>query len=219
MRKLLLFSLGFIAFTSCHRYYTNNNIKQYPVKSVAILPVEMIYTGNLPKNMKAEDIAKIEEEESRMFQQSLYSNLINFAGSRKKPSEVNFQPMSKTLQLLAENNISVRDSWAKDPDQLAKLLGVDGVIRTRVTKNRYMSDLASAGVSVVNEVLNAIGRNNNAVTPNGNARTNDIIASCSLMSNGVTLWNDNYKRGTDWNTPTMDVVENITRNFGRRFPL
>jgi hypothetical protein len=219
MRKLLPLVIGFIAFTSCHRYYTNNNIKQYNVKSVAIMPVEMIFTGNLPKNLKPEDIVKIEEEESRTFQQSLYSNLVNFAGSRKKPSEINFQPMSKTLQILKENNISVRDSWGKDPDEMAKLLGVDAIIRARVTKNRYMSDLASAGIGVANQILDMIGNNNNVFAPNANNRTSDIIASCSLMSNGVTLWNDNYKRATDWNTPTMDVVENITRNFGRRFPL
>jgi hypothetical protein len=38
-------------------------------------------------------------------------------------------------------------------------------------------------------------------------KTNDIIASCSIVSNGETIWNDNYRRATDWDTPADYVVK------------
>lgn len=222
MKKILLFGLILSAFSSCHRYYTSNNLSQYrsSIRTVAVLPVEMVFTGLMPKNMRQEDILRQEETESRMFQQSLHDNLLRFSDFRRKTSAIQVQPATSTLQLLNERGISLRQSWTMDPRELANLLGVDAVVRCRISKNRYMSDAASFGLSAANSVLGAITRNNNNVfLPNVPTRTNDINASCNLVADGQTIWADRYSRGADYNTPADLVVDNITRNFGRRFPL
>lgn len=221
MKKILLFGFIIAVFSSCHRYYTHNNISQFrsSIRTVAVLPVEMVFTGLMPKNMREEDILRQEENESKIFQQSLHDNLLRFADFRRRTSTVQVQPVTSTLQLLSEKGISLRQSWTMDSRELASLLGVDAVVRCRISKNRYMSDAASFGISAANTVLGAIGRNNNVFVPNGPTRTNDINASCNLVANGQTIWADQYNRGADFNTPPDLVVDNITRNFGRRFPL
>lgn len=81
MKKGIL-KLGALALivlsTACaHKYYTANNISQYNIKTVAVLPVEMEFTGNMPKKLTEADIAKMEESESKMFQRSLYGSILN----------------------------------------------------------------------------------------------------------------------------------------------
>ena len=56
--------------TSCsHKNYTTSYFDQQTAnhRIIAVLPAEMIYTGIPPKNVSPDDIAKIEETESRMF--------------------------------------------------------------------------------------------------------------------------------------------------------
>jgi hypothetical protein len=128
------------------------------------------------------------------------------------------QDISTTRKLLQDNNVSVRDSWNYDDRELAKILGVDAVVRMRIQKQRYMSDLASMGVDIGRQILSTIGSNNNVPIPFIKNNTNDIYASCNLVSNSQTLWNDSYEGGADWNTPSEEVINRITNKFGQRFP-
>ena len=223
MKKEIL-NLGAFAFimfaTSCaHKYYTANNIDQYNIKTIAVLPVAMEYTGNMPKNMTAADLAKKGETESAMFQRSLHNNILMFMNKKKNPSNVQFQSTSKTVQILASNNISISTSWTEDPVKLAKILGVDAVVKANITTNRYMSDAASGAFSVLNDVLGSVKGN----IPIGNAptKTGDIIATCTLIENkdGNTIWNIKYDEETDWRNQPQEIIDQITRNFGKRFPL
>jgi len=42
-------------------------------ESIAVLPVEMVLTGNMPKNMSEDEILEMEEYESLEFQASVYT--------------------------------------------------------------------------------------------------------------------------------------------------
>jgi hypothetical protein len=95
---------------------------------------------------------------------------------------------------------------------------VDAVVRMRIRKQRYMSDLASYGIVAAQDILYRTGVTSRLPVPAVNNKTNDIITSCSLVSDGQTLWNDNYTRAADYNTPSDEVIENITANFGKHFP-
>jgi len=225
MKKNLLFyfTLSFaIVFTSCagHKYYTSPSFDQQTArhKSIAVLPAEMIFTGTQPKNLSPEDIAAIEETESTSFQTSLYNSILRHANTRKYFTSVNVQDIGTTQKLLAENGISVRDSWKEDDKKLAKLLGADAVVRMRIQKKRYMSDLASMGVDMGRQVLYQIGAAGKFPLPSISNKTNDISASCNVVSNNQTLWNDNYQRGADYNTSSEAVINDITDNFGKHFP-
>ena len=217
-RSLLLFIGLVLALMSCSHKYYPSFFDQQTVnhKIVAVLPAEMVFTGKQPENLTREDIARIEELESKNFQYSLYSSILRYANSKKYFTRINLQDLVITQKLLEENGISCRDVWKKDDKQLRAILGVDAIVRMRIQKQRYMSDAASYGISVGRQIIYNAGIK--IPVPNIANKTNDIYASCDIVCNNLTLWNDNYKRASDWNSPSNLVIENITDNFGRHFP-
>jgi hypothetical protein len=219
MKRMFTLLLGFsviLISSSCHRYYTNDGFadKTRHHKLVAIIPAEMVFTGSQPKNLKPEDIVRLEEADSKAFQQSLYGYILRHANTRKFRSTASLQDVSNTMALLKQNNISIRDSWRQDDANLCRLLGVDAVVRLRIQKNRYMSDAASMGIDVGTQILGAV-LNTPVGAPN---RTNDILATCSVSANGETLWSDQYQRAADWRYNANQVIDDISNNFGRHFP-
>jgi hypothetical protein len=224
MKKNLL--SGFIAifilflFSCSNKYYTANNFEEKTEnhKVVAILPAEVTFTGKQPKNLSPDAIAKAEERESIDFQYALMNSILNHANTKKYITTVNFQDINTTLKILEKNSISVRDSWNKDDNELAKLLGVNSVIRMNIRKQRYMSDEASYGVGVARQVIYKTGIGSKVPVPSSVGKTYDIYASCNLLSDNQTLWNDNYKRSTDYDVQPNVVIEWITDDFGENFP-
>jgi len=221
MKKALPFFTCFsvLFILSCsHKYYTTSVFDQQTAhhKIVAVLPAEMIFTGKQPENLASEDITKIEEFESKNFQYALYNSILRYANSRKYFTRINLQDIVMTQKILDEHNISCHDAWKKDDKELASMLGVDAIVRMRIQKQRYMSDLASYGISIGRQIVYNTGLK--IPLPYVPNKTNDIYASCNILSNNLALWNDNYKGASDWNTPSNVVIENITDNFGRHFP-
>ena len=224
MKKNLL--TGFIAifilflFSCSNKYYTASNFEEKTEnhKVVAILPAEVTFTGKQPKTLSPDAIAKAEERESIDFQYALMNSILNHANTKKYITTVNFQDINTTLKILEKNNISVRDSWNKDDNELAKLLGVNSVIRMNIRKQRYMSDEASYGVGVARQVIYKTGIGSKVPVPSSVGKTYDIYASCNLLSDNQTLWNDNYKRSTDYDVQPNVVIEWITDDFGENFP-
>lgn len=219
--QIVILLAVFTMIGACARKnYTASNFEEKTVdhQTVAIVPAEMIFTGNQPKNVTEEDIIKMEEQESREFQYALYNSILRHANTRKYITTVNFQDVSTTLQKLEQGQIAIRDSWKMDDKALAKALGVDAVIKMRIQKQRYMSDVASYGIDAARRIISGTGIGSKIPVPYNAAKTNDIYASCNLVSNNQTLWNDHYKRAADWNTPSKELIEGITDNFGRNFP-
>ena len=223
MKKIipLLLLITVIVSSSCsHKYYTATFFDQQTAnhKLIAVLPSEIVFTGKQPKELTPEQIARIEEDESIAFQRSLYGNILQYANSRRYYMSVGVQDISTTMNILNEKNISIRDSWKMDDKKLASLLGVDAIVRMQITQKRYMSDYASYGISVAKNILYETGLGGKLPIPNRLGRTEDIYAYCSVVSNNITLWNNNYKSAADWNNPSNVIIENITNNFGRNCP-
>lgn len=214
---LVLFTIS----ESCSRKnYTASNFEEMTLdhKLVAVVPAEMIFTGKLPKNLTEEDIEKMEEQESRDFQYALYNSILEHANTRKYYTTVNFQDVSTTLKRLEEKAVHIRDSWKMDDKELAALLDVDAVIKMRIQKQRYMSDMASYGIDAARRIITTTGIGSKIPVPYNASKTNDIYASCNLVSENMTLWNDHYKRAADWDSPSNVIIEGITDNFGKNFP-
>lgn len=223
MKKILLsLSISTLLLNiSCGRkYYVASAAEQQMQehKMVAILPAEMIFTGNQPKDIKPEEIAQLEESESTAFQMALFNSILRHANSSRYITTVNFQDVNTTMSILKTNAVSIRDSWRKDDQELTQLLNVDAVVRLRIQKRRYMSDMTSYGIDVAKQVIAHSGAGIRVPLPPMLNKTNDIYASCNLVSNHQTLWNNNYRATSDWNRPANDIIENITDNFGRNFP-
>lgn len=219
-KNLLPLSLGFTTLlltSACaHKYYTSSAFDQQTAhhRTIAVLPAEMIFTGTAPKNISPEEIEKIQETESKTFQYSLYNAILRHANSRKYVTTISVQDVSTTQKLLEEKNISIRDSWKEDDKKLAAILGTDAVVRLKVQKKRYMSDLASMGIGMGQQVLTRLG----GIPMPVSDKTNDIYASCNVVSNNQTLWNDNYQKSSNYNNPSEAVIDDIADTFGRHFP-
>ncbi len=212
---------AFTMLPSCARKnYVASNFEEKTVdhQTVAIVPAEMVFTGTRPKNLSEEDIARIEEQESRDFQYALYNSILRHANTRKYITTVNFQDVGTTLKKLEDSNIPIRESWKMDDRELARALNVDAIIRMNIRKQRYMSDVASYGIDAAQRVIRSTGFGSRIPLPYNASKTNDIYASCNLVSDNQTLWNDHYKRASDWNSPANEIIEGITDNFGRHFP-
>jgi len=217
---VLIASIILFLFSCSNKYYKASNFEEKTEahKVVAILPAEVTFTGKQPKNLTPEAIAQAEERESVDFQYALMNSILNHANTKRYITTVNFQDLNTTQKILEQNNISVRDSWKKDDNELAKILGVDAVIRMNIRKQRYMSDEASYGVGVAKQIVYKTGIGSKIPVPSSVGKTYDIYATCNLLSDNQTLWNDNYKRSTDYDTQPNVIVEWITGWFGENFP-
>lgn len=222
MKKIIPILLSaFIIISSCSRkYYTSNFFEEQTAhhKLVAVVPAEIIFTGKQPKDLTIEQIKKIEEGESRAFQQSLYGDILKYANSRKYYMSVGVLDISSTMSILEKSHISIRDSWKMDAKKLSALLGVDAIVRMQITQKRYMSDYASYGVTIARGIISETGLGAKFPIPNRLGTTEDIYANCSVVSDNIALWNNNYKSAADWNNPSNVIIESITDNFGRDFP-
>jgi len=186
---------------------------------IAILPFEMIFTGKKPKKLTVEDAAKLEEVESIAFQRSLYQSLFHETTRYRDPVRIDIQPVTRTNRVLDKNGIGIRDSWHMDEAELARLLGVDAVVSTRVIKRRYMSGLASFGLEVGTSILNAILEDSPLfiILP---TTTNRIKAECYIFNglDGAVLWESAVVDETDWRLEANAIVDGVTHHFARRFP-
>lgn len=220
---LTLFLLALTAASCTSVKYRSPKLAAAAVthQRVAILPFEVVLTGKLPAGLTVERAAEIEEWESMAFQQALHDALLNQSDGRRDPIRIEFQPVSRTNGILAQNGISIRDSWVMSPEALARVLGVDAVIRTRVTKARYLSDGASFGIDLGTRVLNEATEGRlGGILPWGLARTHDIHADGTLFdgADGSLLWKVGLQRSADWACPADQVILGVTRKLAKEFP-
>jgi hypothetical protein len=218
-------SIILLVFQSCRPNYfiaKDFNVRTQSHQMIAILPVEVIMTGKKPKNLTEEKARSLEEQDSKMFQYSLYNQLLNQSGSKRKHIYIDIQPVDRTMAILNEHKINTQESWQKDPQELARLLKVDAVIKTRIEKHRYMSDLASLGIDIGSNVIDIITRSADLGGVSGYIpnKTNDLKAWCALYgsSEGGLLWKDNYRRESNWQNQPEEVVNRINRRFSKTFP-
>ncbi len=100
---------------------------------------------------------------------------------------------------------------------LAKTLGVDAVIKSKVEKTRYISDLASYGIDLGVTILDGVFGGAGAPVPYGISKTNDINAECSVFNgaDGTLLYKDKYVRATDYSVPANAVIEHLNKKLGQ----
>lgn len=203
--------------TACNRFYKNPEFarKTADHKIIAVLPYQIVITGRLPKEMTPEVKEKIETAESIGFQRNYYSQ-IHTVGTRRHPLSVIVQPIERTNQLLTDKGITPTASWDKDPQELAKILGVDAVIRNKAIKVRYLSDLESLGIDLGTFVLSGIL----GVPVFGLTRTNEVEVTSNIIAanTGENLFSGRDELRVDWSRPANEAIEQINRRIVRRFP-
>lgn len=221
MKATTFFSmLLLLLLTGCKRYYTVAGFDEKTAEhqTIAVLPFEMIYSGIPPRDLTQEDIERIEAGESRAFQASFFDAILASTRRGKKQLRVDVQHYSKTLSILKDNEIGILDSWDKNPEELADLLGVDAVVKGRIEKTRYMSDLASYGIEVGTQVISIL--TNNQFLPFINNRNKNVRTGYTLINkdDGNALWSIAYEFNADWRSNSNDIVDGINAKSARRFP-
>jgi hypothetical protein len=186
---------------------------------IAVLPYEMIFTGKKPKKLTVRQVREIEEAESLAFQESFYHMLFSQSTRRRYPIQVEIQPVDQTNRILERKGIGIRESWEMDSRELARVLRVDAIVRTRIIKHRFMSGLASFGIEVGNAVLNEILYDTplRIFLPNP---TKGIKAECTLHNarDGSILWGIDLKDKIDWTMKADHIIHHINHYFAKKFP-
>ncbi len=229
MKKQIFISLVallLVLASACSKkpYFVSPNFKQTTKthQQVAVLPVKMIFTGKPMGLLEEEDIESLEEGESQAFQMSLFNQLLYSTNSGKKGMYVSIQPVEITNKKLAEKNISVRESWDMLPTELADALGVDAVIKTQVSKQRYLTDLAAYGIDIGQKVLLLLTKGKSFLTLGGKNldKTSDMNAKCSLYNSntGEVLWSMGLTETTEWNKPSEEAIDDMNQRFAKNFP-
>ncbi|MEO0776265.1 MAG: hypothetical protein AAF146_06865 [Bacteroidota bacterium] len=216
---MLFSSLALLALSSCKNAYTAVGFEERTQdhRTVAVLPFEMVFLGQMPAQLSPEDILALEEAESKAFQVSFHNEIMRSAAGRRK-IRVDLQPYTRTWALLAENDLSIRDSWRMKPEALAQLLGVDAVVRARIEKTQYFSDLTSFGIEAGLRVIDLFA--GVRPIPSSFANSKEIYASYNLVSNNgrEVLWSIACDIDGDWRTRSNEVIDQVNRRSARRFP-
>ena len=207
-RTFIALSLALILF-SCG---TNRSMYQSPDfeqkaskhKTVAILPVRMVQSGYLPKNVSMQEIKASNEQLGYVFQESLQSYVLKQTAKRKKGQPVVFQGLHKTNALLNENGWSIEDLYNKQPEELSRILGVDAVLMTTLHHNKNLSDGLAYGVAAAKIAVNIFTRG--SMTPDVNASEVNLNSALYDAQDSKLLWKT-YRAGES-NLPS-DVHELI----------
>lgn len=222
IRTSLSVILATILMAGCKSYYIVSDFETRTADHMtfAVLPFEMVFTGKPPEKLTQEDISRIGDAESKAFMISFYNEVLRSTRGGKKPMRVNIQHYDKTLGILEANNIDIRSSWNKDPEMIAKLLGVDAVIKGRIEKFRLMSDLASYGIDLGIHIISILSKEHFWWwLPTDVTKSKEIKTSYSLLDDdGSVLWSIAYDVDADWSQTANEIIEGINRRSVRSFP-
>jgi uncharacterized protein with GYD domain len=212
-----------LTICSCTPYFQAANFDTLTADHtrIAVLPFDMIFTGQMPEELTEADLLRIEEAESQAFQISFYNQLLRSTRRGKKNLRVEVQHYQATNKSLKEHGISVRESWSLSPEELADILEVDAVVRANIEKARFMSDLASFGIELGVDLINVL--TNYQLwpwLPPVSTQNKAVVADFSLFeeNEGTVLWSISFDKGADWREPANQIINQITRRAAKKFP-
>jgi hypothetical protein len=174
------------------------------IKSVAILPFDIVLSfKKMPKGMTV-DLIKEEEEKGRTeFQQGLYTYLLRIQS--EIPATI--QNPDRTNALLKKAGIKTKEDLESTlMDSLATILGVDALIKA---KWNY-AKTGSEGGAIAKAALLGFG----GVTGSGS-----LILQVYNGKDGELLWRFYKEMNEGIGTDANDTMERMMRKVGRNFPL
>lgn len=171
-------------------------------KTVAILPFNTKITyKKQPKNFNPEANRDQEKTMSKSIQSSMYTFLLRKAGSYS----VEFQDVDKTNILLKKAGMSDKlDEFTKD--EIAKVLGVDGVLGGSFETEQSKSEAGAIASAVL---FGGLG---------GKTGTGSLTLTLNNGSTGDLLWRFFKTMDDGITTSTDDLVERMMRKVSRNFP-
>lgn len=174
-------------------------------KTVAILPADVTISlrPNEMKKTTPEALREMEKSTAYTFQDKMYTWFLK--RNAKKPFSVTFEDVSKTNALIAKAGITYEDLRIKSKEEIAKLLGVDAVITTKVSMQKPMSEGAAVALGLLIGVWGT---------------TNNVQTSISIhdASDGNLIWKYDYTASGSVGNSTDNLVNALMRNASKKFP-
>lgn len=171
-------------------------------KTVAILPIKTtISYKRPPKNFDAEANKSDEENYATSLQQGMYTYLLRKATNYS----VTFQDIERTNALLKKNGVFYKLDEIL-PDSLAKILGVDAIIKSNYA---YEKTSTEGGAIVKTILFGGFGSN----TASG-ALTMQVYNG----EDGEMLWRFYKSMNENLIGNANDVMERMMRKISRNFP-
>lgn len=221
MRTVLLSALTLFLF-SCgtgKAVYQSPEFAQKTARhqTVAILPVKIVQSGHVAKNTTEADVKAANEKWGYVFQESLQSFILKQTQKNKKGQPVRFQATQKTNALLKEKGFTLETLYDQQPEQIARLLGVDAVIMTTLSHNKNMSDGVAYGLAAARTVVNVLSKTA-TIGPGMNA--SDVSINCSLYDadDSQLLWKTYRDGGTDLPANVEGLIEHYSNWIAKKLP-
>jgi len=173
-------------------------------KSIAILQFDtsIELRKKQMEKMTAEDLKKMEQDEAKSIQLSMYSWFLKRKKSGKLKT-IEIQDPKKTTAILLKNKITEENINAYTLEDLAKLLDVDAIISGNYKTNKPMSEGASVALGLL-------------VGFWGSTNSSTINMSVHNSADGLLLWNYNKKVSGSIGSNSDDLINKLMRKASRR---
>jgi hypothetical protein len=171
-------------------------------KTVAILPFKAsISYKRLPKNFDAQT----NRDEERKLGSSLQSGMYTYLLRKSDDYTVTVQDVERTNVLLKQNEVYDKID-EMTPDALAKILGVDAVIKCAYAYEKTSSE----GLAIAKTLLIGFGT--------GKVASGEMTMNVYNGADGDLLWRFYKEMNEDVMSSANAVMERMMRKVGRNFP-
>jgi hypothetical protein len=201
----LLLSVG--SFAQNREIYTNPNFKNLAQnhKTLAILPFQakIGLRPNQMKNITPEKLREMEINQGMDVQSALHTYFLKEKG--KDGFTVSFQDATRTNALLLKNNITEENIKSFTPEELARLLEVDGVVTGTFETDKPMSEGASLALGLM-------------VGYYGSTNSGKAVINIYDGASGELLWKYDKALSRSYGSDTNSIILAIMRKASKKFP-
>ena len=175
-------------------------------KTLAVLPFRttlQLRPAEVKKNGGIEGVRVLEEREGLGVQSALQSYLLK----QKVDNDiiVDVQDVAKTNALLAKNGMTSEKILTMTMEELAQMLGVDGVISGTFESSQPMSGGAAVAMLMVGGF-------------SGPTNTGKLAISINDGRSGELLWKYDKSLSRGFGSDTNSIITTIMRKASRQFP-
>lgn len=203
----LLLSTTVATFAQTREIYTNANFKTLAKdhKVLAILPFKTTLTLRPKEVEKAggpAGVAALEKREGLAVQSAVHSYFLK----RKESNDltVDVQDPARTNALLDRNAVTYETLASFTPEELAKMLSVDGIISGTFESTQPMSNEAAIAMNVL-------------IGFGGSTNTGKTTISINDGKTGELLWKYDKTLSRGFGSNTNTIITTIMRKASRQF--
>ncbi|MGM9507648.1 hypothetical protein ACS5NO_07970 [Larkinella sp. GY13] len=211
--KSVVFTIGCLlsalaSLAQTREIYTNANFRNIAQnhKVLAILPFKtklQLRPKEVEKNGGATGVAVLEKREGLAVQSAMHSYFLKRQESRDLFIDV--QDPNRTNSLLQRNGVTDETQSGFTPEELAKMLGVDGIISGTFESTQPMSN----GAAIALGMLGGFG---------GATNTGKMMININDGKTGELLWKYDKTLSRGFGSDTGSIVTTIMRKASRQLP-